>query len=105
MKNCKFVTHCNLTHLNQKKTFVCSVAATVTLVALFTALILTMHHFIKHRNDEPDSCYKFGDYRCYPRGDLCNFRTCSHEMWVVFFLSLSIICVLIAVAEDCGNQL
>ena len=57
------------------------------------AVLLLLHHCWKHAHDDPatshaqqESCPEV----CYfQRSDVCNFRTCSHEMWIVTFFVIS----------------
>jgi hypothetical protein len=69
------------------------VAASLFLVA---AVLLLLHHGWKHAHEDPatslaqrESCPEV----CYFQpSDVCNFRTCNHEMWIVLFLALALGC-------------
>lgn len=71
------------------------VAATVFFLA---AVLLLLHHGWKHANEDPatsaaqsESCLAV----CYFQpSDVCNFKTCNHEMWILLFFSLSLACCL-----------
>jgi hypothetical protein len=69
------------------------VAASLFLVA---AVLLLLHHGWKHAHEDPatslaqrESCPEV----CYFQpSDVCNFRTCNHEMWILLFLALALGC-------------
>ena len=69
------------------------VAASLFLVA---AVLLLLHHGWKHAHEDPatslaqrESCAEV----CYFQpSDVCNFRTCNHEMWILLFLALALGC-------------
>jgi hypothetical protein len=60
------------------------------------AVLLLLHHGWKHAHEDPatslaqqESCPEF----CYFQlSDVGNFRTCSHEMWIILFVSLAAGC-------------
>ena len=71
------------------------VAAAAFLVA---AVLLLLHHGWKHGLEDaatsrarqescPEVCY-------FQLSDVGNFRTCSHEMWIILFLCLALGCLL-----------
>ena len=70
-----------------------AVAASLFLVA---AVLLLLHHGWKHAHEDPatslaqrESCPEV----CYFQpSDVCNFRTCNHEMWILLFLALALGC-------------
>ena len=70
--------------------------AAVCFLAAGVALLL--HHGWKHAREDPatslaqrESCPEV----CYFQpSDVGNFRTCNHEMWIIFFFSLSLACAL-----------
>ena len=59
------------------------------------AVLLLLHHGWKHAHEDPatsvaqrESCPEV----CYfQASDVCNFRTCNHEMWILLFFSLSLL--------------
>ena len=64
---------------------------------LFTvAVLLLLHHGWEHAHDDPatslakqESCPEV----CYFQpSDVGNFRTCNHEMWILLFLALLLLC-------------
>ena len=72
----------------------CEAAAVVIAGCLGLSLLLLLHHKWKHSRHGPhylhDSCEQWFQWRLYPEGDVCNFRTCSHEMWILFFVALGL---------------
>jgi len=60
------------------------------------AVLLLLHHGWKHAQEDPatslaqqESCPEV----CYFQpSDVCNFRTCNHEMWILLCFSLSLAC-------------
>jgi hypothetical protein len=70
-----------------------AVAAVIFFVA---AVLLLLHHGWKHAHEDPatsvaqrESCPEV----CYFQpSDVCNFRTCNHEMWILLFLALALGC-------------
>ena len=71
------------------------VAATIFFLV---AVLLLLHHVWKHAHEDPatsaaqrESCPEV----CYFQpSDVCNFRSCSHEMWILLFFSLALACSL-----------
>ena len=67
-------------------------------VLFFAAVFLLLHHGWKHGHEDPatsharqESCPEV----CYFQpSDVCNFRTCNHEMWIILFVVLSGGCLL-----------
>jgi hypothetical protein len=63
---------------------------------LVAAVLLLLHHGWKHGREDAatsvarqESCWQV----CYFQlSDVGNFRTCSHEMWIILFLGLSLGC-------------
>jgi hypothetical protein len=58
------------------------------------ALLLLLHHGWKHAHEDPatslaqrESCPEV----CYFQpSDVCNFKTCNHEMWIILFFLLGL---------------
>jgi hypothetical protein len=73
------------------------VAATIFFLV---AVLLLLHHGWKHAHEDPatsaarrESCPEV----CYFQpSDVCNFRSCSHEMWILLFFSLELACWLLS---------
>jgi hypothetical protein len=63
-----------------------------------TALLLCLHHGWEHDDDDPEtSLAKQESCRavCYFQlSDVGNFRTCNHEMWILLFFALAVMCLL-----------
>lgn len=72
----------------------CSAAGIVILLSVVLALGLLLHHKIKHSRPGPhyiaDPCEQWFQYRLHPEGDVCNWRTCSHEMWILLLLATAL---------------
>lgn len=72
----------------------CGAAMVLVLVCGALALVLLVHHKIKHSRPGPnyiaDPCEQWFQYRLYPHGDVCNWRTCNHEMWILLLLATSL---------------
>ena len=72
----------------------CGAATIVVLVCVALALVLLIHHKIKHSRPGPhyiaDPCEQWFQYRLHPEGDVCNWRTCSHEMWIIFLVAVAL---------------
>ena len=66
----------------------------IMLVSLGVSLLLLLHHKIKHSRPGPhyiaDPCEQWFQYRLHPEGDVCNWRTCSHEMWIIFLVAVAL---------------
>jgi hypothetical protein len=64
----------------------------------FVGVLLLLHHGYKHSLEDPatslaqqESCPEV----CYFQlSDVGNVKTCNHEMWIIFFFALSIVCLL-----------
>ena len=62
-----------------------------------SAVLLLLHHGWKHAQEDPatsvaqrESCPEV----CYFQlSDVGNFRTCNHEMWIILFFGLGVVCV------------
>lgn len=60
------------------------------------AVLLLLHHGWKHAHEDPatsaaqrESCPEV----CYFQpSDVCNFKTCNHETWILLFLFLALAC-------------
>jgi hypothetical protein len=65
-------------------------------VFFLAALVLCLHHYVKHAREDPatshaqhESCPE----ACFLQpSDVCNFRTCNHETWIIVFFSVSWCC-------------
>ena len=60
------------------------------------AVLLKLHHGVKHAREDPETSHAQQESCpevCYFQpSDVCNFRTCNHEMWViVFFIVLMVV--------------
>ena len=67
--------------------------------ALIIACGLLCHHKHVHSRVDsesflPDPYEQWFQYRLYPEGDVCNFYTCNHEMWILFLVFVSVACLL-----------
>ena len=78
----------------------------VVAAAVFAALglLLLLHHGWKHGREDPatshaqrDSCWQM----CYFQPhDVGNFRSCNHEMWILLFFFLALLCLLFSFVDD-----
>ena len=74
---------------------VCIVLYAVVAIMLFLAVLLLIHHKWKHSDPTdtntylPDNCDQWFQY-----SDVCNWHSCSHEMWVLFALLVAIVCII-----------
>lgn len=67
------------------------VLAIVLSLLFFGCVILLLHHAYSHRPGGPhplQGCDQF-----FQESDVCNFHSCSHEMWI-----LGIGCIVVALA-------
>ena len=82
----------------------CEVAALVVAVCLALSLLL-LHHKWKHSRPGPhylhDDCEQWFQWRLYPDGDVCNFRSCSHEMWILFLVAVGLGAVVFVIGSGC----
>lgn len=85
----------------------CHVAAWVAVSCVFIILILLIHHKLDHsdRVNNPrhyieDPCEQWFQYKLYPHGDVCNWTTCSHEMWILGLVVVIVVAGLIVVFND-----
>jgi hypothetical protein len=70
---------------------------TAAAVFFFVGVLLLLHHGWKHAREDPstsvaqrESCPEV----CYFQpSDVGNFRTCNHEMWILLFFALAVICM------------
>jgi hypothetical protein len=67
----------------------------VAAVLFAVAVLLLLHHGWEHLDDPETSLAKQESCLavCYFQpSDVGNFRTCNHEMWILVFLALSLLC-------------
>ncbi len=61
-------------------------------------VLLMLHHCWKHAQEDPETSHAQQEScpeACYLQpSDVMNFRTCNHEMWIIFCFSASWICYL-----------
>jgi hypothetical protein len=61
------------------------------------AVLLLLHHGWKHAYEDPATSvaqHKSCPEVCYFQlSDVGNFKTCSHEMWIILFVGLGLVCV------------
>ena len=70
------------------------------LIFFVIAVLLLLHHGWKHAQEDPatssaqrESCPEV----CYfQASDVCNFKTCNHEMWIILFFVLGLVCLLLS---------
>ena len=74
------------------------------LVSLFFVLIiaLLLHHKIKHGNKNDQQNYLPDIYdQWFQCSDVGNFRSCSHEMWIVFLVVVLLVTAAIGIQMEC----
>ena len=74
----------------------------VILICLSAIVTLLLHHRAKHGN--PDDHANFLQDPCdqwFQISDVCNFKTCSHEMWILFCLLVLTACCSWSVQVKC----
>lgn len=83
----------------------CEVAGFVIAACLALSLLLLLHHKWKHSRHGPhylhNSCEQWFQWRLYPEGDVCNFHSCSHEMWILFLVALGLGAAVYVVSNGC----
>ncbi len=73
--------------------------AEAAVLFLAAGVALLLHHGWKHWHEDPatslaqrESCPEV----CYFQpSDVGNFRTCNHEMWILFFFALAALCLVL----------
>ena len=66
------------------------------MLCIFLIMLLLIHHKLNHSdptdtdNYIPDPLKQWFQYEMHPVGDVCNFTTCSHEMWIIFLFLLAV---------------
>lgn len=74
-------------------------------VCVGAILLLLLHHKAAHaapgEGHIADPCEQWFQWRVYPAGDVCNWTTCSHEMWVIGLFVLGVLAVPALVAGEC----
>lgn len=77
----------------------------IVAAAVFAALglLLLLHHGWKHAREDPatslaqrESCWQV----CYFQRSDVNFRSCNHEMWILLFFFLALLCLLFSFLDD-----
>lgn len=72
--------------------------AVASIVFLIFAFLLLLHHGWVHSQDDPETSHAQRESCpevCYFQvSDVCNFKSCNHEMWIILFLLLSLVCIL-----------
>jgi hypothetical protein len=74
----------------------------VVLICISGIAVLLLHHRAKHGNKDDienylqDSCNQW-----FRVSDIFNFKTCSHEMWIILLLLILIVCVIVLGQYNC----
>lgn len=68
--------------------------AIVGLAFIAAAIVLLAHHWYKHGPDG-DNPLEYPD-RLFQESDVCNFHSCSHEMWIMGFILVAAVLTPIA---------
>jgi hypothetical protein len=64
-----------------------SILGVIILLLLAASLILLFHHRYHHRKGGPDSLEGWSEW--FQLSDVCNIKSCNHEMWILGMLFTS----------------
>lgn len=82
----------------------CSVLFICPVACFVVCAILLVHHKCKHSRRGPafieNECEQWFQWRLYPEGDVCNFTTCSHEMWCILFALVGVVALIVATTAN-----
>ena len=53
------------------------------------SLLLLLHHRYHHRTGGPAPLPAIGFNQWFQLSDVCNFHSCSHEMWIICMVSVA----------------
>ncbi len=81
----------------------CTAAAVGMLTSLALILILLIHHYLKHSNPTSEDFLQDPVDQWFQWSDVCNWSTCSHEMWVLGFLFVMVAAFVVMVVQ-CPNN-
>lgn len=80
----------------------CVALSLIAVLAFVIAVLLLLHHKSKHSDPENRHNYLQDPYdQWFQVSDVCNFRTCSHEMWILFCLLVMVVCIVLSSQERC----
>ena len=80
----------------------CYIIFFILLICISGIVCLLLHHRAKHGNKMDvenylqDPCDQW-----FQVSDVCNFKTCSHEMWILFLLFTLIVVSCISMHVEC----
>lgn len=81
----------------------CALLAAGEVICACATVGLLWHHWHKHLPSSENSDGIANPHeRIFQRSDLCNFRTCNHEMWVVAAWVLGAFCTVMYGAYGCS---
>ena len=86
----------------------CTLLALLAVACFFVCGLLLVHHKVHHsdkRNPEAyidDECEQWFQWRLHPEGDVCNFQSCSHEMWCLFLALLGGVMLVVSAMMQCA---
>ena len=67
----------------------------LAMLCFILAAALLLHHGCKHAHEDPETSHAQRESCpevCYFQpSDVCNFRTCNHEMWIIFFVVIGLV--------------
>lgn len=101
-----FVTWCAQCDINPPRGSACvrmlsacaPVLVAVVVCMLLLAAALLLHHKSKHSDPTNAANYLPSPQdQWFQCSDVCNFHSCSHEMWILSALLVAIICTLVLV--------
>ena len=76
----------------------------VFLIITLAVLLLLIHHKLKHSDQHNLDYIRDPCRQWFQPEDICNFNTCSHEMWIIGLLLVGVIAIFIITMEDCGGK-
>ena len=83
---------------------ICEVMGYVFLGVTLGVLLLLIHHKYKHSDAHNLDYIRDPCHQWFQPEDVCNFTTCSHEMWIIGLLLVGVIAIFIITLEDCGGK-
>ena len=76
----------------------------VFLGVTLAVLLLLIHHFYRHSDPHSSQYIRDPCQQWFQPDDICNFNTCSHEMWIIVLLLVGTTAIFIITLEDCGGK-
>ena len=61
------------------------------------AIALLFHHNWDHGHPDRANYIEDPNERWFQRSDVCNWKTCNHEMWILLFMTIAGACLVAAI--------